>query len=166
EKAIKIAKENNVKVSIDLEPQIAQRGWNNLKDMLLKADILMPNKEGAKVITNTDSPDEAAKTLVKKGIPIVIITLGSKGVLITTLDFQMRIPAYNVDKVIDTTGAGDAFNGAFSVAYWLYDWDIVKSCKYASGAAALKIQKLGARTGLPSEKKLNEFLKQNDPLFL
>jgi ribokinase len=162
EKAINYAKANNVKISIDLESQIAQRGWNNLKKMLLMADILLPNKEGAKVITNADTPEGAANKLVERGIPVVIITLGSKGVLITTGDFQKRIPAYQVDKVIDTTGAGDAFNGAFSVAYWIYGWNLVKSCKYASGAAALKIQKLGARTGLPEERNLLEFLRMND----
>ncbi|MFW9950156.1 MAG: carbohydrate kinase family protein [Candidatus Thorarchaeota archaeon] len=163
EKAIKIAKDNNVKVSIDLEAQIALRGWKSLKKMLLMADVLIPNKEGAKVITKTNSPEEAAKALVMKGIPIVIITLGSKGALITTLDFQERIPAFSVDRIIDTTGAGDAFNGAFTVAYWIYRWDIIKSCRFASGAAALKIQKLGARTGLPKENNLLEFLKQIDP---
>jgi ribokinase len=162
--AIKIAKENNVKVSIDLESQIANRGWNNLKDMLLMADILIPNKEGAKMLMNTNNPENAAKKIVKKGIPIVIITLGSEGVLITTSSFQERIPAYPIENIIDTTGAGDAFNGAFSVAYWILGWNIVKSCKYACGAAALKIQKLGARTGLPNKKQLFEFLKLNDPL--
>jgi ribokinase len=162
---IKIAKRNNVKVSIDLESQIALRGWNKLKEMILMADILIPNKEGAKAITNTNNSEDAAKKLVKKGIPIVIITLGSQGVLITTSDFQKKISAYQVENVVDTTGAGDVFNGAFSVAYWIKGWDIVKACKYANGAASLKIQKLGARTGMPNEKSLFSFLKHADPNF-
>ena len=108
EKSIKIAKENSVKVSIDLESQIAQRGWNNLKNLLLQADILIPNKEGAKMITNCKTPQDSAKSLINKGIPIVIITMGSKGALITTKEFQKEIPAFKVDTVVDTTGAGDA----------------------------------------------------------
>ncbi len=160
-KAIDIAKKHGVKVSIDLEAQIANRGWDALKDMLLKADVLLPNKEGAKTITNSKSPREAAKILVDKGIPLVIITMGSGGVLITTKSVQKEVPAYNVDSVVDTTGAGDTFNGAFSIAYWIKGWDLDKSCRYANAAAALKIKKLGARTGMPTSNELLKFLKSN-----
>lgn len=162
EKAIEIAKNFNVKVSIDLEAQIAQRGWQVLKNILLSTDILIPNKNGAKIITNTNSPQKAAEILVKKGIPIVIITLGEEGVLITTKKSKIKIPAYQVDNVIDTTGAGDTFNGAFSYGYWINGWDIEKACRYANAAAALKIQKLGARTGMPSQSELLNFLESID----
>jgi ribokinase len=160
--AFKISKKHDVKISIDLESQIAQRGWNNLKDLLLKADILIPNKKGAQIITKTQSPEEAAKILVKKGINIVIITLGSRGVLITTPDYQKRINAYSVDKIVDTTGAGDTFNGAFSIGYWINGWGLEKSCKYGMAAASLKIQKLGARTGMPNNEDVMKFLREND----
>ncbi len=162
EKAIKIAQNNDVKISIDLEPQVALRGWQELKEILLDSDVLIPNKEGAKIITKTTNIEEAAKILIKKGIPIVIITMGYEGALITTKKKQSKIPAFKVNKVIDTTGAGDAFNGAFSVAYWLKNLSLEDSCKYANAAAALKIQKLGARTGLPNEKELFEFLRNNN----
>ena len=165
EKAVEIAKKNNVKISIDLESQIALRGWDNLKKVLLNADILLPNKEGAQAITNSNNPEKAAEILVKKGIPIVIITLGSNGVLITTKEFQKRIPTYNINNIVDTTGAGDTFNGAFSLAYWIKGWDLEKSCKYANAAASLKIQKLGARSGMPNETELKEFLKKNEDSF-
>jgi len=165
EKAIEIAKKNNVKISIDLESQIALRGWDNLKKVLLNADILLPNKEGVKTITNSNNPEKAAAILVKKGIPIVIITLGSNGVLITTNEFQKRIPTYTINNIVDTTGAGDTFSGAFSLAYWIKGWDLEKSCKYANAAASLKIQKLGARSGMPNETELKEFLKKNEDNF-
>lgn len=162
EKAIEIAKRNNVKISVDLESQIALRGWKNLKEILMSADVLLPNKEGAKSITNSNNSEKAAEILVKKGIPIVIITLGSKGVLITTKKFQKRIPTYEIKNVIDTTGAGDTFNGAFSLAYWIKGWDLEKSCIYANAAASLKIQKLGARSGIPNESELIKFLKNHE----
>ena len=166
EKAIEIAKKYDVRISIDLESQIAQKGWNNLKNFLLQADILIPNKEGAKSITNCKTPQDAAKALIKKGIPIVIITLGSRGALITTREFQKEIPAYKVENIVDTTGAGDTFNGAFSVAYLIKGWNLEKSIKFANAAASLKIQKLGARTGMPTEIELLKFLKDNkDPYF-
>ena len=159
ERAINMAKEHNVKISIDLESQIAQRGWTDLKNMILKADIVIPNKEGAKLITKCKTPEEAANNLIRKGVPVVIITLGSRGALITTEDFQKKIPALKVDNIIDTTGAGDTFNGAFSVAHWIKKWDLEKSTRYANAAAALKIQKLGARTGMPYKEELNHFFK-------
>lgn len=165
DKAIEIAKRNDIKISIDLESQIALRGWKNLKNILLNAEILLPNKEGAKTITNSNKPEKAAEILVNKGIPVVIITLGSNGVLITTNEFQKRIPTYNITNIVDTTGAGDAFNGAFSLAYWIKGWDLEKSCVYANAAASLKIQKLGARSGMPNETELMEFLKKNEDTY-
>ena len=165
DKAIEIAKRNDIKISIDLESQIALRGWKNLKNILLNAEILLPNKEGAKTITNSNKPEKAAEILVNKGIPVVIITLGSNGVLITTNEFQKRIPTYNITNIVDTTGAGDTFNGAFSLAYWIKGWDLEKSCVYANAAASLKIQKLGARSGMPNETELMEFLKKNEETY-
>ncbi|MHA2393848.1 MAG: carbohydrate kinase family protein [Promethearchaeota archaeon] len=157
QKAVEIAKKNDVKISIDLEAQIAQKGWNRLKSVLLNADVLIPNKEGAKVITKCNTPEAAAFELIKRGIPLVVITLGEKGALVTTDQFQMKIPSYKIDNVVDTTGAGDTFNGAFSVAYWIRKWDLEKSIRYANAAASLKIQKLGARTGMPSHTELEDF---------
>ncbi|MFX0032385.1 MAG: carbohydrate kinase family protein [Candidatus Hodarchaeota archaeon] len=159
EYAVNIAKKNDVKITIDLESQIAKRGWKKLKKVILSADILIPNREGAKLITANPKVEESAKILVEKGIPIVIITLGKEGVLITTEKFQKRISAFKVNNIVDTTGAGDTFNGAFSFAYWIKNWNLERACKYANAAAALKIQKLGARTGMPNQKELYEFLE-------
>jgi len=162
EKVINLAKKFDVKISIDLESQIAQRGWKDLKKLLLMADILIPNKEGAKMITKCKTHEEAAKNLIEKGIPLVIITLGNRGALVTTKESQNEIPAYNINNIVDTTGAGDTFNGAFSVAYWIKGWSLEKSIKYANAAASLKIQKLGARTGMPYDLELTQFLKDNE----
>ncbi|MFW9865823.1 MAG: carbohydrate kinase family protein [Candidatus Thorarchaeota archaeon] len=165
ERSIQIAKEHNVKISIDLEPQIAQRGWDSLKHILLKADILIPNKEGAKMITKCNTPEESANELIRRGIPMIIITLGAEGALLTTEDFQKKIPTFQIEKIIDTTGAGDTFNGAFSVAYWIRRWNLEKSIRYANAAASLKIQRLGARTGMPSENELRKYILEKDPSF-
>jgi ribokinase len=162
EAAIGIAKENNVKISLDLESQIAIRGWDKLKNIIQSVDILLPNKEGAKSITKSNSPEEAARALIKKGVKCIIMTLGNQGALITTEKYQKIVPSYPIDKVVDTTGAGDTFNGAFSIGYWINGWDLEKSVKYANAAAALKIKKLGARTGMPTKKELKEFLEENN----
>ena len=162
EEAIKIAKNYDIRISIDLESQIALKGWNNLSKLLLQADVLLPNKEGAKTITGCNTPEAAAMFLINKGIPIVIITMGERGCLITTKEFQKLIPAYNIKPIVDTTGAGDTFNGAFSMAYWIKKWSLEKSCKYANAAAGLKLMKLGARTGMPYKDEVLNFLKLNE----
>ena len=131
----------------------------------MNADVLIPNKEGAKKITDCETPEECANELISRGIPIVIITLGRNGALLTVPKIEKIIPSFDVKNVIDTTGAGDTFNGAFSVAYWIKKWNLVKSIKYANAAAALKIQKLGARTGMPFENELNNSLLSEDPTF-
>jgi ribokinase len=159
EKAINIAKKHNVKISIDLEAQIAQRSWSELKSILTQADVLIPNKEGAKKITKTKSPKRAADVLIQRGIPKVIITLGKKGALLTTSRIQKIIPGFKVETVIDTTGAGDTFNGAFITAHYIKKWDAEKACSFANAAAALKIRKLGARTGMPTEREIISFLQ-------
>ena len=164
-KAIEIAKENNVKVSIDLEPQIARRGWDKLKELILKADILISNRGGAEIITNAKAPSESADVLIRKGIPIVIITLGSKGAFYATKNLKKQIPSFNIHTIVDTTGAGDAFNGAFSVALWIKKMGLHNSIEYANAAAALKIKKLGARTGMPNEEEILDFLKKPNTYF-
>ncbi|MFX1280353.1 MAG: carbohydrate kinase family protein [Promethearchaeota archaeon] len=166
ERAISIANEHDVKISIDLESQIAQRGWKNLKHLLLNADVLIPNKEGAKTITGCKTPEDCANELINRGIPIVIITLGCDGALLTTPKVQKIIPSFNIKNVVDTTGAGDTFNGAFSVAYWINNWDLEKSIKYANAAASLKIQKLGARTGMPYKNELKSYILESSTNFI
>ena len=166
EEAIKIAKSNDIRISIDLESQIAKRGWKRLSNLLLQADILLPNKEGAKMITRCPTPEASAQFLINRGVPIVIITMGKKGCLITTKEYQKLIPAYKIETIVDTTGAGDTFNGAFSMAYWVKKWSLEDSCKYANAAAGLKLMKLGARTGMPNESELLQFINLNGTNFL
>ena len=64
---------------------------------------------------------------------------------------------------MDTTGAGDSFIGAFTVAYFIEGLDIERSLEVASGAAALKCTKLGARS-MPTRDEVDEFLKKAEPL--
>ena len=113
--------------------------------------------QGKQVI---DWVEESANELINRGIPVVIITLGRNGAIITTEKFQKKIPIFGVDNVIDTTRAGDTFNGAFYIAYWIRKWDIEKSVKYANVVASLKIQKLGARSGMPFEGEFKKFVNR------
>lgn len=159
EAATKIAFSSGVKVI--LNPAPAQP----LSDELLKCiSILTPNESEAELLTGVDVKDEndakiAAKVLLEKGVEIVIVTLGTKGALLAKKDEMKLIPGFKVD-AIDTTAAGDVFNGALAVAIsenkGLHD-----SIKFAHAAAAISVTRIGAQPSAPKLAEINEFLMSN-----
>ncbi len=157
-KAFELAQRNKVFISLDLEKQIALRGLSKLKPILQRVDLLIPNKAGALQLTNTKNPEEAAKKFLDLGVKTIIITLGEQGALIVTKNINVIIPAIKV-KPVDTTGAGDTFCAALCYSYVLKKFNIERATLFANAAAAIKIQKMGARTGMPSYEQVIQFLK-------
>ncbi len=160
-KAIELAKKKNIFISLDLEKQIAIRGLSKLKPILQQVDLLIPNKAGAMQLTKKKNPVEAAKKLLDLGVKIIIITLGEQGALVVTKNKNVIIPAFKVNPV-DTTGAGDTFCAAICFSYVLKKFNIEKATLFANAAAALKIQNIGARTGMPSYEEVIQFLKNRN----
>lgn len=160
-KAIEYAKENGLRISLDLESQIAIRGIEKLRPILENVDILLPNKMGAMQLTNTNTPMDAAKIFNKMGIETVVITLGSDGAMAIKDEEIIKAPAYKIEAV-DATGAGDTFCGAFSFASEIKNWGLQRCLSFANAAAALKMRKLGARTGMPTYEEVIDFLKKRD----
>ena len=155
--AARMAKRNGAAVSFDLEKQVAIRGWEDLKEMVKLTDVLLPQKGGAMELTHSPSVEEAANTLLRKGPSLVVITLGEKGCLVATKKSMKVIPSFKVG-VVDTTGAGDAFNGGFTIAY-MKGLTPEGAAIFANAVAALKCTGLGARTCLPTLKQVREFLE-------
>jgi ribokinase len=155
------AKEKGITISFDLEKQIAIRGVEKIRELLKYVDILLPNKAGAMELTKTTKPLEAARTFLSWGVKQVVITLGEKGCLAVNNTQVIEIAAFPSHSV-DTTGAGDTFCAAFGFAFVLKKMALEDACNFANAAAALKIQKLGARTGMPSFIDTIEFLKKNN----
>ncbi|MFX1274864.1 MAG: carbohydrate kinase family protein [Promethearchaeota archaeon] len=147
--------------SLDLEKQIAIWGINKLKPILDHVDILLPNKAGAMQLTNTKTPLEAAQVFLDWGIELVVITLGEKGAVAFTPKESIKVPAFKVP-VIDTTGAGDTFCGAFTYTYGIKKWSIKRALQFSIAAASLKIQHLGARSGMPTFQQVEAFLNGNN----
>ena len=158
-KAIKLAKKKKISISLDLEKQIAIRGLSNLKPILQEVDMLIPNKAGAMQLTNSNTPDDAARKFLDLGIKNVVITLGEQGALIVSENKNIIIPAIEVTP-IDTTGAGDTFCAALCYTFFIKNFNIEKAVTFANAAAALKIQNIGARTGMPSYDQVIDFLKK------
>lgn len=123
-------------------------------------DIITPNEKEAEMLTgikieNIVSAAKAARILKNKGVSTVIITLGEQGALIVTDEYEKLIPATPV-KAIDTTGAGDLFNGALAVAISegkAIDDAVIFACK----AAAISVTRLGAQSSAPKRNELETY---------
>ncbi len=147
-----LAKEHNLKLV--LNPAPAQ----HLSDGLLSSlYMITPNEieaellSGIKVV-DEDSAKSAATVLRQKGVNIVIITMGSKGAYVLSNDLDALVPSQKV-KVVDTTAAGDTFNGALVVAL-AEGMDLKSAIEFANRAAAYAVGILGAQTSAPLRKDI------------
>ena len=104
-------------------------------------------------------PETAAETLHKNGAKIAIVTLGERGSVICSDAGLQAFPAYPVD-VVDTTGAGDAYHGAFMYAL-LQDWDLARMVRFAAAVGSMNCRALGGRTALPTRPQVDAFLAEN-----
>lgn len=125
-------------------------------DLIEKVTFLTPNETEFKELF----PDKDIEEVLKKYPNKLIITLGSKGAIFYNGHTIDTISAEKVEKVVDTTGAGDTFNGAFAVAY-TSGQSIVESIRFANQAAALSIQKTGAQNGMPTVKNMQRKYKKS-----
>jgi len=160
-KAAEIAKDAGRTFSYD--PNIRLKLWSSdtaraiVSYTLEMADIVMPSIEDAKIITGIASPENAAKSILRKGPKVVALKLGTQGCLVMTKDKKIKVPRFDV-KVVDTTGAGDAFDGAFLTGI-LEGQNLEKAAELANAVAALKSSGRGAVAPLPRKRQVEEFLK-------
>ena len=122
-------------------------------ELLEKVTYLTPNEHEAAILF----AGQGKADILGRNQGKVIMTLGSKGVAYAEKGQVYNVPGFKV-KPVDTTGAGDTFNGAFAVARAngknMYD-----SISFANAAAALSVQKLGAQGGMPYLNEVEEMLK-------
>jgi len=146
-------------VPVILNPAPAQP----LPDKLLKCvSILTPNETEAELLTGIAVTDEvsaaaAAKKLRDRGVQTVIITLGARGAYVATKSGGQLVPGFKV-KAVDTTAAGDIFNGAFTVAL-AEGKPLDLAVRFAHAAAAISVTRLGAQPSAPTRREIEKFLK-------
>ncbi|QHS23407.1 ribokinase [Virgibacillus sp. MSP4-1] len=114
-----------------------------------KATYITPNESEAAQLFNLNDMD---KPMNQK----LIITQGKNGVSYCQHEERLTVPSYTVTPV-DTTGAGDTFNGALTVAL-SEQKELAKAIQFANAASALSVQKLGAQEGMPTRKEVETFL--------
>jgi ribokinase len=145
---------NRVKLSFDPGEFYARKG-GALESMINRAYVLMPNQNELELLTSTASYKEGAKVLLANGVRIVAVKLGSKGCYVTDGRERHFIEPFKV-KVVDTTGAGDAFCAGF--LFGLIKNKSLEECgRLGNFVASRCIMKMGARPGLPYRRDL-EFL--------
>ncbi len=131
-------------------------------DLLALVDLITPNQTEAELLTGVRVSDEtsareAAARFHQMGIADVMITLGSQGVYCSNGRQQALIPGFRVEAV-DTTAAGDTFNGALLAAE-LAGADFHSAVRFAHGAAALSVTRFGAQSSIPGKQEVDTFLQ-------
>jgi ribokinase len=142
----KLAEEFGGEISFDPGTIYAEKGLKELKPILKRMTIFMPNRSEIETLAGL-SYREASWHLIDLGVEVVVVKLGKEGCYITDGKREITIPAFEV-KVVDTTGAGDAFNVGFLYGY-LKGRDLEECGKLGNFVASMCVQKFGARAGLP-----------------
>lgn len=160
EQAIRLAHGAGVKVLLNPAP-----GQPLSAEMLRLVDVLTPNETETQIITglpvrNPQEAEEAAQALLAQGVGKVVITLGAKGALIVTPEGTRLVPGQQVE-VVDTTGAGDAFNGALAVAL-AEGKELVEAVAFANTAAALQVTRLGTAPAMPHRDEVERFMRRKN----
>lgn len=125
-------------------------------------DYFTPNEVEAESLTgisieSEDGPQRIAAALLDMGVGNVALTMGARGSYIANAEISLHIEAREVS-VVDTTGAGDAFNGYLATAL-AKDLDFIEAAKIASAAATLSVTRPGARSDQPDWDSVISFMQ-------
>lgn len=123
----------------------------------LSADELSP-------VLGTDDPEEAAGRLLSRGATLALVSMGHQGAFYATKTFHGTAPSFEPERVLDATGAGDAFLAATlahlaETPHWRHDEASVdEAVRRGTAAGAMARAEFGAMRGLPTRDKLDEFV--------
>ncbi len=143
-------------LSFDPGMLYVEKGFDELKPILERTDILLINESELRLLCNNDYDDlkELTLGLLDLGIDTVVVKQGSKGVFAINNSQECFVEAYECE-VVDTTGAGDSFNSGFLYSF-LKGYGLEKSCQIGNWVASKAIQGFGMEK-FPTAKELGEF---------
>lgn len=159
--AARAARAKGVQVSFDGG---AGRYRAELDELLGLCDLSLAALDFAQHCTGRDDPAEAAEALLERGAQIAGVTDGARGAWIASRTGErFHQPAYRPPRLVDTTGCGDAYHGAFLFGL-LRGWELRRTAAFASAVAALNARELGGRKGLPGLEEGERFMEEGEIL--
>jgi ribokinase len=141
-----------------LDASAGERVGDSMRQLVAQTDYLIGSSGFAEALTQTPDRDAAMQQALSLGPRVVVQTEGADGCYTRSATERFHTPAFPVN-VVDTTGAGDVFHGAFIVGL-LKGWALCDIAAFASAVAALKCTKLGGRSGIPTLSEATSFLAQ------
>ena len=128
-------------------------------------DYLTPNESEAATLTGipvTDlaSAERAAIALLNRGVRNVILTLGAQGALIKNSTLTHHVPAIDAGPVVETTGAGDAFNGGLAIAL-AEGRDLIEATTFACAVAGISVTRPGTAPSMPHRQEVDALLQRS-----
>jgi sulfofructose kinase len=122
-------------------------------------DVFVGSEHYYKGLFHDNNYEKNCKAIQKRGPKIVVFTLGAKGCIGLNDDGEyFAIPAYEGLSIVDTTGAGDVFHGAFIFGL-MQGWDVKKTSQFSSAVSAIKCTRLGGRAAIPDYITVQKFMK-------
>lgn len=156
-RALEIARAGGAKTILNPAPAAA------LDDALLAlCDFLTPNETEAEALTGLPvttlaEAEAAADALLGRGVGAVVVTLGDKGALYHDATHTVHVPAISAGAVVETTGAGDAFNGGFAVAL-SEGRDVVEAIRFGCATAGISVTRPGTAPAMPARHEIEALL--------
>jgi len=158
--AIATARDAGVQVSFDTNLRLklwpVDRARAVMTDVMRLCDILLPSLDDVAAITGLREPDALVDWCLGLGAKTVALKLGDQGAVVATPSQRWRIPPHPC-RMVDATGAGDTFGGAF-LAEYLRTGDPFRAAAYGNAAAALSTQGHGAVAPMPRRSQVEAFL--------
>jgi ribokinase len=156
-RGIEIAHECGVPVILNPAPAIPFP-----RDVLAKVDYLTPNETEALGLIGTDVGlddfDQLSDRLLQTGAKNVVLTLGEKGAFVKNKSIREFVPAFSIDRVVETTGAGDAFAGGFAVAL-AEGKSIVEAARYGCAVAGISVTRPGTAPSMPHRDEVDKLVE-------
>jgi ribokinase len=144
---------SEVKISFDPGSLYAQKGFAVLEPLLSNSYVFMPNAIELEQLTGEVDYRKGAEVMLNIGVKIVAVKLGAKGCYVTDGQQRFTVESFKV-KVVDTTGAGDAFCAGFLYGL-IQDKSLYECARLGNFMASRSVMAMGARTGLPHAKDLS-----------
>ncbi len=153
-RAASAARAHGLPVTSDLD-----RLTDRTEELLTAVTIPILAEHVPPALTGHDDQERALRALRRTHDGVLIVTLGPGGVMALDGDRLVHVPAFAVP-VIDTTGAGDVFRGAF-IYGWLHEWPLDRTLRFANAAAAVSCTRLGALNGVPTLDETAQLLDES-----